>query len=172
MRPLVTSLQGRLVVVYFGCRKLKKLLSRIRFVVSMHVPEMIGGAEERPRFCSRKWTASMDETLEATGRVGLWIHLGLLTISETCRQPLPKREGTYKSSHRFACGDHGGGEVTFLYSEDPYLASQNNVHRTTLRFRRHLRISLSVQQRKFGSTVFFWYLEDNSPYVRFFCSFC
>ena len=87
-------------------------------VVSMHVPEMIGGAEERPRFCSRKWTASMDEPLEATGRVGLWIHLGLLTISETCRQHLPKREGTYKNSHRFAYGDHGGGEVTFLYSED------------------------------------------------------
>ena len=31
----------------------------------------------------RKWTVSMDEPLEATGSIGLWIHLGLLTISET-----------------------------------------------------------------------------------------
>ena len=44
----------------------------------------------------RKWTASIDEPLEAKGCVGLWIHLGLLTIqltiSETRRQHLlPKR---------------------------------------------------------------------------------
>ena len=86
----------------------------------------------------RKWTVSMDEPLEATGSIGLWIHLGLLTISETRRQHLfSKREGTSKNSRRLAYGEHGGWKVIFLYLEDPYLASQHNDHRTSLRFSRH-----------------------------------
>ena len=36
----------------------------------------------------RKWTVSMDEPLEATGSIGLWIHLTLHAVSETRRQHL------------------------------------------------------------------------------------
>ena len=64
--------------------------------------------------------------------------ISVSAISETCRRHLlPKREGISKSSRHSAYGEHGGGEVIFLYSEDPYLASQHNDHRTTLRFGCH-----------------------------------
>lgn len=45
-----------------------------------------------------KWTVSMDEALEVTGSIGLWIHLGLLTINKTCRH-LSKHKGPSKNSH-------------------------------------------------------------------------
>ena len=76
--------------------------------------------------------------MEASGRVGLRIHPGVFIARETRRQHLlPKREGISQNSGCFAHGEHGGGGVVFFYSEDPYLASQHNDHRTTLRFGRH-----------------------------------
>lgn len=85
--------------------------------------------------CFAGWTTASDS---GSSGVGLWINLGVLTISETRRRHLlPKREGTSKSSRHSAYGEHVGGKVIFLYSEDPYLASQHNHHRTTLRFRCH-----------------------------------
>ena len=58
---------------------------------------------------------------------------------------LPKREGTSENSLHFASGKHEGGKVIFLYSEDPYLASQRNDRGTTLRFGRHRRPCMQMQ---------------------------
>ena len=58
---------------------------------------------------------------------------------------LPKREGTSKNSRHFASGKHGGGDVIFFYSVDPYLASQRNDRGTTLRFGRHRRPCMQMQ---------------------------
>ena len=85
----------------------------------------------------RKWTVSMDEPLEVTGSIGLWIDLGLLTISQTRRHLFSKREESSKNFRRLAYGEHWGKKVIFLYSEDPYLASQHNYHRASLIFSRH-----------------------------------
>ena len=72
--------------------------------------------------------------------VGLWIHLGLLTEQTTRKKHRPKREGTSRNSRRSSYGKHGGGEVIFFYSEDPYLTSHSNDYRTTLRFGLHRHV--------------------------------
>ena len=54
--------------------------------------------------------------------------------------PSSQTEGTSNNSRRFAHGKLGGGKVILLYSEDPYLASENNGHRTTFRFGRHRHV--------------------------------
>ena len=70
----------------------------------------------------------------------------IMNPSRSRRQHLlPKREGTAKNSRHFASGKHGGGEVSFFYSEDPYLASQRNDRGTTLRFGRHRRPFMQMQ---------------------------
>ena len=58
---------------------------------------------------------------------------------------LPKRDGTAKNSRHFASGKHGGRELIFFYSEDPYLASQRDHRGTTLRFGRHRRPFMQMQ---------------------------
>ena len=73
---------------------------------SRSAPGTCSSTDTLPIIFQKSGTVSMNAPLEATGNVGLWIHLGLLTDT-TRRQHLPKREGTSEDSPRFASGKHG-----------------------------------------------------------------
>ena len=93
-----------------------------------------------PRGGGGGWIGWLDAPVEASGSAdGLRIHLGVLTVSKTGGQHLPKRERTSKNSRCFTMGSTEADEVVLSYSEDPYvyLASQHNDHRMILRFGRH-----------------------------------
>jgi len=66
MGPLITALQGRLVQVYLGFKKIERVIksyTEIRNAIgswfqftmkAVSLSEVVGGAEERPHVCSRQ----------------------------------------------------------------------------------------------------------------------
>ena len=79
--------------------------------------------------------------MEASGSVGLLIHLGVLTVSikQVDNIFFPNVRELLKILAVLPMGSTEADEVVFSYSEDPYvyLVSQHNDHRMILRFGRH-----------------------------------
>lgn len=141
MRPHVTALQGRLVEVYFGFQKIEEIIKcfskekRAHYELCALIPQVITSMSEE----TTTWGHLMPLPSSFESEVFRWMnHLGLLTIRKRRRRHLfSKREGTSKNFRRLPYGEQGGGKVIFLYSDDPYLASQHNDHRMSHRFSRH-----------------------------------